>query len=291
MLKDIPAKKNGSGGSKPLSKINTMVNMPMQRFRDKQGALSWEERDGSSYIERSLMALFKYHNFDPVRSGNSIIGFGKNLEGWESELIKLKNLGRFTSRAGKKPLDEWTRYQRNVLKAQKTERKDPALYMAVMGRTAPELDLSLKPKDHPGAAVPLVKPRTSGVRTQTRRRGQSHSKCQSMKTKAKQQSDGSDTEEDFDVHSETDSDEECFVMPVQRRSSRAKNTTKIGGFGSDGLSGMQKQIMIAADDNNDEIFTDDSNYVHHQSQRRKHVHRGAAKLAVQTGVVDHSVVA
>lgn len=113
------------------------------------------------------MKFFAYHSFDPTQS-NSTFGFGGDLDTWESELIKLTNRGSAPRKGGINALDDWTRYKNNILHMQKIESRDPALYLALMGRPAPELDITRNPEYDRDDAVPHVKPKPRGSGTRGR---------------------------------------------------------------------------------------------------------------------------
>ncbi|KAK4695337.1 hypothetical protein P7C71_g2399, partial [Lecanoromycetidae sp. Uapishka_2] len=269
-------------GTKPLSKPNTMINMPMMRYREKQGILSWSERDGSANIEGNLTRFFAYHDFDPVQSDNSTFDFGSDLEPWESELVKLSNLGSAPKRGGSNALDDWTRYKNNVLKMQRIESHDPELYLAVMGRPAPDLDITLDPDYNPHTAMPHVKPVPKSTGTRNRRPGRALENGQNRggENSAKSTRRGrrpvvinlanSESEDSFEGDYNSDDDEDPAIAPGRRCSSRVRKTTRIHG---EGLPQGDELDATDKDDKND-VSSDDSEYV----QRPSHQHKETSAL-------------
>jgi hypothetical protein len=84
----------------PLRDVNTMVNMPLLRFRATAGCLSWTTRDGTSGLKTGLLKMFAKRNFDPVANGNSTRRF-RDLLPFEQEQIKAENAdGRYVKQAG-----------------------------------------------------------------------------------------------------------------------------------------------------------------------------------------------
>lgn len=95
--------------------------MPSQRFRDEKGAIAGQDRDGSKHIREGLKQYFAEFGFDPSLTG-STRGFGRDLLSWEQDLVKLKNRGKHTDRAGKRALDEETREKNDQKLLKKIER-------------------------------------------------------------------------------------------------------------------------------------------------------------------------
>lgn len=220
MPRNIP-KGGRQTGTKPLSKINTMVNMHMQRFREKQGCLSWSQREGSDNIEGNSTRLFKYYGFDPVSSGNSTMGFGRDLAPWESELVKLTNLGTAPKRSGKKALDKWTRYKTQVTKMQKIEAKNKALYLAVMAVPAPTLDYTRNP-DYKKGDEEDFEVEEVGRRPREKVQGQKRQSTEDTEDEGDLIGfDGEETDE-----SDAENDEDPVIIRGQRRSSGANKAVR-----------------------------------------------------------------
>lgn len=265
-------KSRRQAGTKPLSGINTIVNMHMMRFREKQGVLSWSEREGSTSIEENLIRFFAYNGFDPVNSGNSTMDFGRDLDSWESELVKLTNLGKFTSRGGKNALTDWGRYKNNVLKMQRIEAKDEALYLAVMGKLAPELDLTLDPEYNPNADLQGTILKNNGTRGGTTRQRRPRGKRQS-RPEAKKTVD-TDTEDEFedDTEEEDEDDDDPVIFCGRRRSTRGNKTTKDAGV-KDQNTFPPKDVDSAEEEDLDDVYSLSTRHTQrpvHQYERRQH---------------------
>ena len=85
---------------------NTRINMPMTRFREKKGTIAGEDREGSDVIRAGLLSVYHQNGFDPVASGNSTKGFGRDFTGWEVKEVRLRNAAMFGERAGKRAIPE-----------------------------------------------------------------------------------------------------------------------------------------------------------------------------------------
>ena len=99
-----------------ISSANAMVNMPLQRFRQKAGCLTWADRCGSDELELGLKNLL---NSTAVGrqciAANSMRGFGRDLNGAERLLVKQGNAdGKYLRNAGDRAVDENTRNERRA---------------------------------------------------------------------------------------------------------------------------------------------------------------------------------
>ena len=122
----MPRSYRDQKGRTTLGTPNARVNMPMGRFRLKAGCQSWSSpRDGTHGITAGLLEFYAGHDFDPV-SGNSTRNFGRDLYTWERDQVKLKNVGQFGSRAGRRAVDQATRAQRLQEKTRKINEKQAA---------------------------------------------------------------------------------------------------------------------------------------------------------------------
>ena len=137
MPRVIMEQKNGQLVPRHLGGKNTQINMPMTRFRNKHGIPSWADREGSKEIEESLLKLYSYYGFDPKHTG-STLGFGRDLSSWETDLITLKNRGKYLSRAGEHAVKEEERDKKYSEKRRAIAAHNNALYEAVIGETAPK---------------------------------------------------------------------------------------------------------------------------------------------------------
>jgi len=104
---------------------NTIINMSMQRFRDRAGCISWTKRQASDTLRIGIMKLMKAGNFDPTLT-NSTEGFGRDLTLEEQKEVKKGNKGQFLSRAGARQVPEDVRRQRQQKEAQKLPTKKVA---------------------------------------------------------------------------------------------------------------------------------------------------------------------
>ena len=66
-----------------------MVNMPLQRFRQKAGCLTWADRGGSDEPELGLKNLLNSTAVGrQCLAAKSMEGFGRDLNGAERLLVK-----------------------------------------------------------------------------------------------------------------------------------------------------------------------------------------------------------
>ena len=119
-----------------LRDVNTMVNMPLLRFRATAGCLSWTTRDGTSGLETGLLKMFAKRKFDPVANGNSTRRF-RDLLPFEQEQVKAENAdGRYEKQAGdrrispekraelqKRREERWAREEEKLQRQMVEERK------------------------------------------------------------------------------------------------------------------------------------------------------------------------
>lgn len=73
----------------------------MLRFRASHPCKTWITRQGSELLEAGILRDFADNGFDPVASGNSTAGFGRDFYTWERKEAKKGNRGNNVSRAGK----------------------------------------------------------------------------------------------------------------------------------------------------------------------------------------------
>ena len=120
--------KRNNSAMVPLRSINTRINMPMLRFREKKGTIAGSDRDGTDEIMDGLRRFYHHHGFDPVAEGNSVKAFPRDLEPWEVKQLKLRNTSQFGSRAGHRALDHDARQanMRKTLKAIENGKKRQA---------------------------------------------------------------------------------------------------------------------------------------------------------------------
>lgn len=122
-IKDV----NGARSKLPLPDKNVVINMPMQRFRDRAGCVSWTKRQSSSTLRDGILALMRSHGFDPVLA-NSIEGFGRDLTVQEQQEVKKGSKGKFLHKAGKRRLPDDVRRQReDKEKSKSNKRTAPAV--------------------------------------------------------------------------------------------------------------------------------------------------------------------
>ena len=97
-----------------ISTVNTMVNMPSKRFRQKAGCLTWTDRGGSDELEVGLKELLnRTETGRQCIAANSMRGFGRDLNGVERLQVKRGNAhGKFLNKAGSRAIDEQTRNER-----------------------------------------------------------------------------------------------------------------------------------------------------------------------------------
>ncbi len=119
---------NGTKTRMTLPDKNTIINMSMQRFRDRAGCISWTKRQASDTLRIGIMKLMKAGNFDPTLT-NSTEGFGRDLTLEEQKEVKKGNKGQFLSRAGARQVPEDVRRQRQQKEAGKlsTKKVTPAV--------------------------------------------------------------------------------------------------------------------------------------------------------------------
>ncbi|KAL2036926.1 hypothetical protein N7G274_010351 [Stereocaulon virgatum] len=87
-----------------LRDVNTMINMPLLRFRATAGCLSWTTRDGTSGLKTGLLKMFAKRGFDPVANGNSTRRF-RDLLPFEQDQVKAENAdGRYEKQAGNRKI-------------------------------------------------------------------------------------------------------------------------------------------------------------------------------------------
>ncbi len=103
--------KDGEDELIPLRDKNTRINMPMTRFREKKGTIAGGDRDGTAEVMAGLTNFYRYNNFDPVASGNSVKCFPRDLETWEVKAVRLGNTAKFGHRAGHRAVDNTKRAQ------------------------------------------------------------------------------------------------------------------------------------------------------------------------------------
>ena len=99
-----------------ISSANAMVNMPLQRFRQKAGCLTWVDRGGSDELELGLKNLLNSTAVGrQCLAANSMRGFGRDLNGAERLLVKRGNAdGKFLKNAGDRAVDDKTRNERRA---------------------------------------------------------------------------------------------------------------------------------------------------------------------------------
>jgi len=248
-----------------------MVNMHMMRFREKQGCLSWSSREGSDEIEGSLLKLFAYYGFNPEMSNNSTIGFDRDLEGWESALVKLKNDGSAPTRSGKKALDPWTRYKEDVLKKQKIEAKDPALYLAVMGEPAPQLDLT-KHTEYKMGDGENFEAKKGG--RQTRKKVQRQALRRQISTEGSDEDEDSDSDRHCSNQSDTEDDENPIIIRGRSRNLRARKPVQ-----SDRFQDQGDVVSLLTEEDNEDVDQDRDDTYFPGSRLGQHSHTDVAGSA------------
>lgn len=119
---------NGTKTRMTLPDKNTIINMSMQRFRDRAGCISWTKRQASDTLRIGIVKLMRSGNFDPTLT-NSTEGFGRDLTLEEQKEVKKGNKGQFLSRAGARQVPDDIRKQRQQKVAGKlsTKRVAPAV--------------------------------------------------------------------------------------------------------------------------------------------------------------------
>lgn len=113
-LKDIRARmpnavqiSKSNKNTKPLCSLSAL-GMRMTRFRESNGMIAWKDREGGDSIREYWINRMPEAN----RLANSTQGMPRPTRA-EIRESKLKNLGKFPSRAGGRALSEKTRKERN----------------------------------------------------------------------------------------------------------------------------------------------------------------------------------
>lgn len=122
--------KNGKRIIVEIRSKNTRINMPMTRFRERKGTIAGGDRQGSKVIREGLKNFYRHHGFNPVANGNSLRGFGRDLEPWEVKQVRLGNKARFGNRAGKRALNEDKRkveYEKTLKSIENGRKKQEAM--------------------------------------------------------------------------------------------------------------------------------------------------------------------
>ena len=99
-----------------LSSANTMINMRLQRFRQRTGCLSWTDHKGSDGIEVGLKTLLNQSaKGQQCLAANSMQPYGRDLNVVEQLQIKRVNAdGKYLKNAGSRAVSEKTRQERRV---------------------------------------------------------------------------------------------------------------------------------------------------------------------------------
>lgn len=114
---------NGRTICKALNVKNTVVNMPMQRFRDEAGCIGWLRRQPN--IRTGLIKLMKSEGVDP-EVNNSTKEFGRELTREEQLEVKKGENSIFPvhESAGEKSLFEIKSSHKNARNSKKRDRED-----------------------------------------------------------------------------------------------------------------------------------------------------------------------
>ena len=132
-----------------------MVNMPLQRFRQKAGCLTWADRGGSDELELGLKNLL---NGTAVGrqciAANSMRGFGRDLNGAERLLVKRGNAdGKFLRNAGDRAVDEQTRNERRAKEDERIAKALQAEKQSIPASSTPPLSAAVPKKVAKSAPV------------------------------------------------------------------------------------------------------------------------------------------
>lgn len=97
---------------------HSSIGMRMTRFRQKEGMLSWKERDGSQAIQNALWGRLPREN----QLANSIAGLKPPTEAEQRE-TRMGNAGRFLNRAGRRALPKEERERRQEIRERRFRNK------------------------------------------------------------------------------------------------------------------------------------------------------------------------
>ena len=115
------------GQQTKLPRLNSLINMPSDRFRLKKGCTSWTRRSDTDELKARLLEFYNNYKYSPIPS-NSTWGFGRDLVPWEQDWLGLNNKGTHTERGIGRALDDETRDKRNSKKTKATKAKAAAAW-------------------------------------------------------------------------------------------------------------------------------------------------------------------
>ena len=85
---------HGTATRVPLPDKNVVINMAMQRFRDRAGCIAWSRRNQSVALREGIIGLMRSEGVDPTVT-NSTELFGRDLTEVEQKEVKKGDKGRF----------------------------------------------------------------------------------------------------------------------------------------------------------------------------------------------------